>query len=55
MMQWTIGQARSRGRYLVQLTTNKAREETSRFYESLGFQPSHEGMKLYLEGDVAGS
>lgn len=55
LMEWAIDQARSRGCHLVQLTTNKTRTDAHRFYESLGFEPTHEGMKLYLEGDVAGS
>jgi hypothetical protein len=33
---------------LVQLTTDKQRPEARRFYESLGFVASHEGMKLAL-------
>lgn len=55
LMQWAIDEARSRDCHLVQLTTNKARKDAHRFYESLGFEPSHEGMKLYIRGDVTGS
>lgn len=33
---------------LVQLTTDKKRPDALRFYESLGFVASHEGMKLRL-------
>jgi GNAT superfamily N-acetyltransferase len=33
---------------IVQLTTNKARKDAKRFYERLGFQATHEGMKLQL-------
>ena len=36
---------------MVQLTTDKTRPEALRFYESLGFKASHEGMKLCLETD----
>jgi hypothetical protein len=32
----------------VQLTTDKARPDALRFYESLGFVASHEGLKLVL-------
>jgi GNAT superfamily N-acetyltransferase len=46
---WAIQEARQRGARLVQLTTNKARADAVRFYESLGFTASHEGMKLDLE------
>src|SRR5690625_3671364 len=33
---------------MVQLTTDKQREDAHRFYERLGFSASHEGMKLIL-------
>jgi hypothetical protein len=33
---------------LVQLTTDKSRPDALRFYESLGFVASHEGMNLSL-------
>lgn len=48
MMSWAIEKAREEGCHRVQLTTNKARKDAHRFYERLGFIPSHEGMKLYL-------
>jgi len=32
----------------VQLTTDKRRSDARRFYESLGFVASHEGMKLHF-------
>jgi len=48
MMQWAIDQARARGCFLVQLTTNQKRIDAQRFYRRLGFQASHVGMKLYL-------
>ncbi len=32
----------------MQLTTNKARKDAQRFYETLGFEKSHEGMKVKL-------
>jgi N-acetylglutamate synthase-like GNAT family acetyltransferase len=34
---------------IIQLTTNKKRPKAKRFYEKVGFEASHEGMKLYLE------
>lgn len=46
--EWAIARARARGCHLLQLTTDKARPEAKRFYEALGFQASHEGMKLHL-------
>lgn len=48
MIQWAIDQARARGCRLVQLTTDKRRADAHRFYASLGFTASHEGMKLSL-------
>ncbi|MGQ7793986.1 GNAT family N-acetyltransferase [Faunimonas sp. B44] len=48
MFEWAIGECRRRGCGLVQLTTDKARPDARRFYESLGFVASHEGMKLSL-------
>ncbi|WP_018801878.1 GNAT family N-acetyltransferase [Salinispora arenicola] len=48
MMVWAVDQARARGCALVQLTTDKSRHEAHRFYLSLGFVASHEGMKLAL-------
>ncbi len=45
---WAIEQCRARGCATVQLTTDKRRHDAHRFYESLGFARSHEGMKLML-------
>ena len=44
-----IDRCRARGCRLVQLTTNTGRIDAARFYRSLGFQPSHTGMKLALD------
>jgi N-acetylglutamate synthase-like GNAT family acetyltransferase len=33
---------------IIQLTTNKKRPRAAHFYEKIGFEASHEGMKLYL-------
>jgi GNAT superfamily N-acetyltransferase len=48
MITWAVAQARERGCGLVQLTTDKRRVDAHRFYASLGFQPTHEGLKLSL-------
>jgi len=40
--------AREKGCAQLQLTTNKARKDAQRFYEQLGFEMSHEGMKAKL-------
>ncbi|MET8349234.1 MULTISPECIES: GNAT family N-acetyltransferase [unclassified Micromonospora] len=48
LMTWAVDQARQRGCALVQLTTDKSRQDAHRFYLGLGFVSSHEGMKLAL-------
>lgn len=49
MLDQAIGYAKEHEVSIVQLTTNKKRPEAKHFYEKLGFEASHEGMKLYLE------
>ena len=49
MFEWAIGECRARGCGLVQLTTDKTRGGARSFYEGLGFEASHEGMKLVLD------
>jgi len=49
LMEWAIERARQRGCVMIQLTTDKSRSEAKRFYESLGFVASHEGMKLHFK------
>lgn len=48
LIQWAIRRAQARGCHLVQLTTDKKRDDALRFYEKLGFKATHEGMKLKL-------
>ena len=48
MVQWAIEESRRRSCTLMQLTTHKTRRAAHRFYERLGFEASHEGMKLTL-------
>lgn len=48
MFEWAIARSRERRCIMVQLTTDKSRADAKRFYESLGFVASHEGMKLHL-------
>jgi ribosomal protein S18 acetylase RimI-like enzyme len=48
MVRWAVEESRRRGCALVQLTTDKSRTEAHRFYERLGFERTHEGMKLRL-------
>ena len=49
MMEEAIRLCRERGCLLVQLTTDLKREKTRKFYENLGFETSHHGMKLMLD------
>jgi GNAT superfamily N-acetyltransferase len=48
MVQWAIEESRRRSCALMQLTTHQTRAAAHRFYERLGFEASHEGMKLAL-------
>jgi GNAT superfamily N-acetyltransferase len=48
LMGAAVQEARQLGCYRVQLTSNEARPEAHRFYERLGFEPSHRGFKLIV-------
>jgi GNAT superfamily N-acetyltransferase len=48
MIRHAIELARTAGCGLVQLTTDVRRADARRFYERLGFVPSHVGMKLEI-------
>jgi len=48
MIAHAIDVAREHGCGLVQLTSDKRRPDAVRFYQSLGFADSHEGLKLPL-------
>jgi len=49
MMKEAIRVCRERGCFLVQLTTDLKRQKTRKFYEDLGFETTHHGMKLVLQ------
>ena len=49
MMREAIRICRERGCFLVQLTTDLKRQKTRKFYEDLGFETTHHGMKLMLQ------
>lgn len=49
MFNQAISYAKENDVSIVQLTTNKKRPKAKHFYKKLGFEASHEGMKLYLE------
>lgn len=50
--QWMFDQAtlyaKENDASIIQLTTNKKRSKAKNFYEKLGFEASHDGMKLYV-------
>ncbi|WVX50093.1 hypothetical protein ROLI_031890 [Roseobacter fucihabitans] len=45
MIEDAVARARTGGCSLIQLTMHKSRTDTARFYEGLGFTPSHFGFK----------
>ena len=45
---WAIQRAKERNAHLLQLTTDKKRPDAIRFYESLGFKATHQGMKMHF-------
>jgi GNAT superfamily N-acetyltransferase len=49
MMDFARQEAERRGALRLQLTSNLERERAHRFYEKLGYQATHKGMKLYLQ------
>jgi len=49
LIAFAVERARARGCRLVQLTSDKQRADAIRFYASLGFVASHEGLKLALD------
>jgi ribosomal protein S18 acetylase RimI-like enzyme len=46
LVQWAVGEARSRGCKVVELLTHSSRVDAQRFYKRLGFSPSHVGMTV---------
>ena len=54
LMEWAVDQARRWGCQVVQLTSDKSRRDAHRFYQRLGFTPSHEGFKLTITPDPSG-
>ena len=48
LVQTAIDRAQGDGAKLIQLTTDLTRDEAKRFYERLGFEATHWGMKLSL-------
>lgn len=50
LVKWSIQRAQQKGCRLIQLTTNKLRSKSLRFYQKIGFTDSHIGLKLALIG-----
>ena len=48
VFEYIITRAKEKACVLVQLTSDKRRTDAIRFYESVGFVATHEGMKLKL-------
>jgi GNAT superfamily N-acetyltransferase len=48
MLAWALEKCRREQCGTVQLTTDKARTDAHRFYDRLGFKPSHIGYKMKL-------
>mgnify|MGYP003957535941 FL=1 len=48
VFEWVIQYARGKGVSILQLTSDKQRPDSIRFYEDLGFKSTHEGLKLKL-------
>ncbi|WP_152191137.1 GNAT family N-acetyltransferase [Georgenia satyanarayanai] len=48
LFAWAHEYGRSRGASVAQLTTDKRRADAQRFYRRLGYDASHEGLKLVL-------
>ncbi len=46
---WAIERSKNKGAHVVQLTTDKKRPDALKFYKALGFQDSHEGLKLHIQ------
>ncbi|MFJ5530374.1 GNAT family N-acetyltransferase [Streptomyces sp. NPDC093261] len=48
LIEWAIDESRRLNCQLVQLTSDTSRTDAHRFYQRLGFEPSHVGFKLRL-------
>jgi ribosomal protein S18 acetylase RimI-like enzyme len=46
LLQWALAEARDKGCKLLELFTHNSRIDAQRFYQRLGFAPSHVGMTV---------
>ncbi len=49
MLRWAIEEARAMGCRVVQLTSDRQRPDAIRFYQKVGFRPSHMGLRYPLQ------
>lgn len=49
MLEWAVNRAKERNAHLLQLTSDKKRPSAITFYRSIGFEATHEGMKMHLK------
>ncbi|NZA27636.1 GNAT family N-acetyltransferase [Luteimonas sp. SJ-92] len=49
LLKHAVDHARTSGAAIVQLTSDRSRADAHRFYERLGFAPTHTGFKLELQ------
>ena len=49
MMAWALEYGQEKGALFAQLTTHKSRMDAKRFYETLGFEATHVGMKRFFQ------
>ena len=48
IIKWGIDRAKSKSCKLVQITSDKQRTDAIRFYQKLGFNSTHEGLRLKI-------
>jgi len=48
MFEWAINRAKERNANMLQLTSDKKRPRAIKFYKNLGFEATHEGMKMHF-------
>lgn len=49
LIEWALALGRARGMRMMQLTSKTNRTRAHHFYETLGFEKSHVGMKIFVE------
>lgn len=49
ILDWAIHRAKEKNCSIIQITSDKKRPDAIRFYENLGFEASHQGLKMKLD------